>query len=266
MTAAAREAAYDNFAATPDAAAQRARRLARSAAFRQAHPEHLDVPYRRKPRQRWDLFPGDPRAPCLIFIHGGYWQFNDHAGFAFVAEGLTALGWSAALPGYTLAPDAALPEIVSEIGAALDWLADNHAFYGIGGPVVLAGWSAGATLALLHAQHRLADRLLLISGIYELAPLRDTSLNGALALDETTIAACSPLRHELPPVAGAVTVGTGELPALVANSQAIASHLPGVTLAPIPGADHFSILDGLADACGPVAALAATLANPGLAR
>ena len=34
--------------------------------------------------------------------------------------------------------------IVAEIGQALDWLVDNGARYGIAGPLVIAGWSAGA--------------------------------------------------------------------------------------------------------------------------
>jgi hypothetical protein len=34
-----------------------------------------------------------------------------------------ARGWSAALPGYTLAPDATFTQIVQEVRDALDWLA-----------------------------------------------------------------------------------------------------------------------------------------------
>ena len=52
-----------------------------------------------------DLYPAnDPKAPCFVHIHGGYWQRNSKEVFAFLAEGPLARGWSAALPGYTLAP------------------------------------------------------------------------------------------------------------------------------------------------------------------
>ena len=70
---------------------------------------------------------GDPNAPCLVFIHGGYWQRNSREMFASLIAGPYAHGWAAALPGYTLAPDASLTEIVAEINAALDWLTHNGA-------------------------------------------------------------------------------------------------------------------------------------------
>ena len=46
-------------------------------------------------------------------------------------------------------PEASLTEIVSEISGALDWLGNNGAAYGITGPLVLSGWSAGAHLVAM---------------------------------------------------------------------------------------------------------------------
>ena len=107
-------------------------------------------------RLGFDLYPAsEAEAPCLVFIHGGYWQRNSRELFATFAEGVAEAGWSVAMPGYTLAPQARLTTIVEEIGAALDWLADHGPAHGIGGPVVLSGWSAGAQLAALHLGHRL---------------------------------------------------------------------------------------------------------------
>ena len=106
---AARDAAYNNNAAVANSAALVERRNTASAAFRAAHPAGLDVPYGPAPRQRFDLFPGaTAAAPCLVFIHGGYWQRNTREDFACFAEGVLAHGWSMALPGYTLAPEATL--------------------------------------------------------------------------------------------------------------------------------------------------------------
>ena len=119
-----RDAAYNNSNAVKNSAELNAAREAQSAAFRKAHPEHLDIPYGPGERNKWDLFPAaDPNAPCLVFIHGGYWQRNSREMFANLIAGPYAHGWAAALPGYTLAPDASLTEIVAEINAALDWLA-----------------------------------------------------------------------------------------------------------------------------------------------
>ena len=90
-----RNAAYDNNAATSDSAALVAARNAASAAFRAEHAGRLDLPYGSRERQKWDIYPAaDPRAPVLIFIHGGYWQRNAREFFAIMAEGaLAARSW-----------------------------------------------------------------------------------------------------------------------------------------------------------------------------
>ena len=88
-----------------------------------------------------------------MFIHGGYWQRNSKDQFANLIAGPYAHGWAAALPGYTLAPDASLTEIIAEIHAALDWLAAHGPAHGIAGPVVLSGWSAGGHLTAMCLGH-----------------------------------------------------------------------------------------------------------------
>ena len=255
MSRAERDAAYDNIAAVKNSAELNAARAAASAAFRAAHPEHLDLRYGPRERNTWDLFPAtDPHAPCIVFIHGGYWQRNSKDQFAALIAGPYAHGWAAALPGYTLAPDASLSEIVAEINSALDWLAANGPAHGIGGKVVLSGWSAGGHLTAMCLGHQRVSAGLAISGIHELGPVRDTVLNEKLRLTDDEIAALSPLR--LPGVAKplAITYGTAELPPLVLDSGRLhakraAAHLPGA-LIPVPGADHFTIVHELRDADG----------------
>lgn len=246
-----RDAAYNNNAAVADSAVLIERRNAASAAFRSAHPAGLDMPYGPGPRQRFDLFPAaSSAAPCLVFIHGGYWQRNSREDFACYAEGALACGWSAALPGYTLAPDATLTQIVGEIDSALNWLVANGPRRGIAaGSIVVSGWSAGGHLAAMALGHADVTAGLAISGVFELAPLRDTYLNEKLRLTASEISALSPLR--LTPVSKrlAISYGTSELPALVADSRNLhahrsAAHAPG-PLIPVPDADHFTILDEL---------------------
>src|SRR5262245_30016290 len=97
LSRAERSAAYDNNAAVPNAAELIAQRNAAAKAYRVAHRGGLDVPYGSGSRHKWDLFPGgDASAPCLVFIHGGYWQRNSREDFAHLAEGVRAHGWSAA--------------------------------------------------------------------------------------------------------------------------------------------------------------------------
>ena len=255
MSRAERDAAYDNTNAVKNSPALNEARIAASAAFRKAHPGHLDLAYGPKERNRWDLFPAqDSNAPCFVFIHGGYWQRNSKDQFASLIAGPYARGWAAALPGYTLAPDATLTEIVAEIDAALDWLAANGAKHGINGKVVLSGWSAGGHLTAQCLGHRRVSAGLAVSGVFELGPIRDTSLNDKLKLGEAEIAALSPLRLPMVKKPLAIAYGTAELPPLVGDSRALhrrraAEHLPGA-LIPVAGADHFTITHELRDADG----------------
>lgn len=179
--------------------------------------------------------------------------------------GVQAHGWSAALPGYSLAPDAKLADIVAEIRAALDWLKAEGAKHGIAGPVIVSGWSAGGQLTAMALDHPLVVAGLAMSGVYDLEALRDTKLNGPLQLTDADIASLSPLR--LPVVNKPMTIayGTAELPTLVNDSRNLhamraAAHAPGVLL-PVAHANHFSILEQLADPEGELTLAALDLAR-----
>ena len=181
-----------------------------------------------------------------MFIHGGYWQSRTREEFACLIEGPRAIGWSAALPGYTLAPDVSLTGIVAEIHAALDWLAARGPANGIAGPIVLSGWSAGGHLTAMALGHPAVRAGLAISGLFELGPIRDTYLNEKLRLTDAEIAALSPLRLPVSPKPLAIAYGTAELPPLVSDSRELharrsAAHAPGPLL-PVAGADHFTIV------------------------
>jgi arylformamidase len=255
LSQAERDAAYNNSAHVADSAILNAAREVASAAFRVTHADHLDLRYGKRERNTWDLFPqSDPDAPCIVFIHGGYWQRNSKDQFANLIAGPYARGWSAALPGYTLTPDASLTDIVAEIHAALDWLGVHGPVHGINGPVVLSGWSAGGHLTAMCLDHPLVKAGLSLSGIFDLGPVRDTYLNEKLRLTEAEVATLSPMR--LPPVNKplALAFGTAELPPLISDSQdlhalRVAAHMPG-TLIPVAHANHFTIVHELRDPQG----------------
>ena len=115
LTRAERDAAYNNPLAVPEAASMIPAWIAESGAFRTERPAHLDIPYGARERNKWDLYPAaDPKAPCIVFIHGGYWQRFGRESFTNLIAGPHAMGWSAALPGYTLCPDVTLTDIVAE--------------------------------------------------------------------------------------------------------------------------------------------------------
>jgi arylformamidase len=250
MNRAERDAAYNNRDAVANSGALLDALFAASAECRRRSPEGLDQPYGSRERNKVDLFPGhDPGAPCLVFLHGGYWQRNGRENFAALMDGVRAHGWSAALPGYTLAPEASLTEIVAEIDAALDWLADK-----VGGPIILSGWSAGGHLTAMALGHPRVHAGLAISGIFELGPLRDTYLNEALRLTDEEVASLSPLRLPPGPKPLAIAYGTAELPPLVHDSRGLnwhraAAHAPG-PLIPLAGADHFTAVASLRERDG----------------
>jgi acetyl esterase/lipase len=264
LSQAERDAAYDNNAAVKNSAALIAERNQASETLRAGRASFLDVPYGDRERTKIDLYPAaNKTAPCLVFLHGGYWQRNSRDVFAMLVEGVATHGWSVAIPGYSLAPDASLTEIVTEISRSLDWLAQNGEQYGIAGPVVLSGWSAGAHLVAMALDHPRVTAGLAISGVYDLAPIRDTGLNNALKLTDHEVARLSPLR--LPAVHKRldITYGTAELPALVFDSIKLhqmraAAGAPG-KLFPIEGADHFSILGELRRADGTLVDIARKL-------
>lgn len=264
MSQLARNTAYNNNAAVADAPRLIQNRNERSAAYRNTHPNHLDLSYGTGERQKWDLYGADNTdAPCFVFIHGGYWQMNRREDFAVFATGLVTQGWSVALPGYSLAPEASLNAIVSELHQALDWLAVRRAKCGVTGPVIVSGWSAGGHLAALLLKHELVTAGLALSGVYELGPIRDTYLNDKLRLSDEEIERLSPLRLPVVHKPLAIGYGTHELPALIEDSRDLhayraAAHASGILL-PIAGANHFTILEELLSSDGILVAAAKTL-------
>jgi arylformamidase len=253
MDRATLSAAYNNRLAVADSADWSARWKEKSAEVRSSRGARLDIRYGPKERERLDLFPsGAKQAPLFVFIHGGYWQRNDKDMFAFVAEGPVARGINVAVPGYTLAPQASLTEIVAEMEQALTFLSAQADALGFDrNAIFVGGWSAGGHLTAAVAKHPAFRGGVPMSGVYDLEPIAHTDINDLLSLRPGEIEALSPLRtltDRSPPLR--VMVGGGELPELrrqaatfVAAAQA--RGLP-VTLTELPGHHHFSILDELA--------------------
>src|SRR5437899_195829 len=224
---------------------------AASKTLREQRPKHLDLAYGNGERNKWDLYPAnDAKVPCFVHIHGGYWQRGSKEIFACLAEGVLARGWSAALPGYTLAPEASLTQITNELRTALDWLGANGAEHGIAGPVIVTGWSAGGHLTAFILDHRKVAAGLAISGVFDLAALRDSPhVNDKVKLTEVEIETLSPMRRPSVNKPLSIAYGTGELPAMIASSRdyhayRAQAHLPG-DLIPIAKTNHFTILDEL---------------------
>ena len=162
-----------------------------------------------------------------------------------------AHGINVALIGYTLAPEATLDEIVTEIRAGLDFLAAQlPALGGDADRIVVSGWSAGGHLSSMALSHPRVKAGMAISGIYDLEPIRHSYLNVKLGLDEARSRSNSPAMQ----AGGAakplsLVVGSAELPLLRKQTADFAAHrarhgLP-VTYEEVPDANHFSIMEEL---------------------
>lgn len=255
FTRAELDRAYDNAGHVRDSAARIAAWTERSARLRAARPEGLDLSYGPRERNRIDLFRcGRAGAPLFVFIHGGYWQRNSRQVFSCLAEGPLAHGFDVALPGYTLGPEATLTDIVAEIAAALAWLRREG---GATGRLIVGGWSAGGHLAALACGLPGVDAGLLISGIYDLEPIRLGVLNDKLGLTEEEVARLSPMRRLAEARAPALVVcGGAELPELQRQSRDYAA-ARAAPLHVLPGENHFTILDGLVSPDGALTGLLA---------
>ena len=119
---------------------------AASAGIGEPHPHGPMISSAPAPATAFDLYPAaDARAMPRLHPRRLLAAQFARALRQAIAEGLAQTGWSVAMPGdRRLAPHANMTTIVQEIGAALDWLADHGRAHGLAGPVVLAGWSAGA--------------------------------------------------------------------------------------------------------------------------
>jgi acetyl esterase/lipase len=266
MTRAQLDAAYNNSAAVKNSAEKLSDWMRRSAVLRAKLGELLDLPYGPRERNRIDIFcSGRSNAPLLVFIHGGYWQRNSKEIFSCMAEGPLAHGLDVALIGYTLAPEASLTEIVGELRTAIRWLRLEGPRLGIGlQRLIVSGWSAGGHLTAMLLSE--ADAGLAISGIFDIEPCRLNYLNATLKLTLAEQLALSPIRRQdacSSPLV--ITFGTAELPELQRQSRDYWSaretaNLPSQLL-PMPGHDHFSILEELAQPTGKLAARVARLAH-----
>ncbi len=228
-----------------------------SAEMRARHSAHLNLPYGPRERNRIDFLKSrESNAPTLLFIHGGYWQMRSKSAFTLFAAGPMAHGINVALIGYTLAPDATLEQIVAEIHAGIDFLAGRLPELGADAKrLVASGWSAGGHLTAMAMMNPHIRGGVAISGIYDLEPIRHSYLNVKLGLDEAMSKRNSPMlltTDATKPMA--LTVGGAELPLLRKQTADFAAYrvkhgLP-VSYEEIPGANHFTIMDEMAQASG----------------
>jgi arylformamidase len=267
---AALEREYNNRAKVPDFPAIAAALGRDAAAFRAAHPDsELGVSYGPSARQAMDIFwPAAGRdAPLALFLHGGYWQSLDRAWFSHLAAGLVARGVAVAMPSYDLCPTVTLAELTEQVRAAAAFLHRRHARR-----MIAFGHSAGGHLtAMLLATDWPARGLpsgmvaagLSLSGLFDLVPLTETTINDALRLDADEARRLSPVLLPSPGLPLHCVVGGAEGPEYERQSRAIAEAWGG-TWEVVPGANHFTVIAPLADGDSDTVCKVANLATKSL--
>ncbi len=200
--------------------------------------------------------PGQARA-CVIFIHGGYWRSLGRGDSAFMAPMLAAHGIATAVPDYRLAPDASMDDIVHDCRSALAYLWHNAGALGVDRDrIVVTGSSAGGHLAAAlagpgwQAGHGLPDQPIAacmpISGLFELAPLAASQVQGWMKFIPGQVADHSPLRHPPQNCRGIVALAKAEAAGFLRQSEAY-SKATGWPLLLIPDRHHFDVILDLTD-------------------
>lgn len=198
--------AYDQSFWAPQMAELEAGDGTKSAEVRQKMPPRTER-YGGSETNLIDIFapPGAKDVPVVVFIHGGAWTRNSRLDASFPAPTLIGRGAAYLAPDFGSLNMIRLPEMIENCRLALEWAVRNAASFG-GDPkrVFLAGHSSGAHLAgcvLITEWTKRglpADAIkgaLLMSGMYDLYPVRLSSRSKFLHITREEEAAASPMRH-----------------------------------------------------------------------
>jgi arylformamidase len=266
-SAEALEAEYNPRLSVADHESLTAESAARSAAYRErARNAVYDVAYGSHRHETLDLFrPATPEgAPVHVFIHGGYWRARFKDEFSFIAEPLVDAGAVVAVINYALCPEVPIEEIVRQARAACAFLWQNPDVHGGDRDRMhVAGHSAGGHLSAMVMATDWPDfgaglprdvikSGTLLSGLYDLAPIRQVSVQADVRLTEDEVLRLSPVR--LKPATDAplyIAAGGAESDEFRRQSAILAEawkdHAP-VEHVELPGLNHFTILKETATA------------------
>lgn len=194
------------------------------AAQRTPYPEGtIEIAYGGDASRRLDFTPGSgPRAPLVLFIHGGAWSAGDKAMAGHMAVHFRERGYAFASVNYRLLPDADPHGQAEDVAAAIAHLLGDARRLGLDRErVMIMGHSAGAHLAALVgtdpsylATHRIPIStirgVVLLDGAgYDVAaqlrvagPFLRSLYHRAFGDDPAFQARVSPMMHAVAPNAG----------------------------------------------------------------
>ncbi|MGI9511015.1 MAG: alpha/beta hydrolase [Geminicoccaceae bacterium] len=238
----------------------------RSEQARQHLTGKIDIRCGLGEKQRLDLYScGDPKAPLLVYFHGGYWQRGDKSLYSFLAVPFTEHGANVAIIGYDLCPSVTITRISEEAREALAYLWRNAAELGINRErITVMGHSAGGHITEMmmgtdwpafgsDLPKALIQSGIPVSPLSLLEPVRLTSLNDNVRMDAEEAATESPMLNH-PPATDApqlLVVGGKETAEFHRQAQmyrdAFRTGERTIGLYVVPGVDQFDELNILAD-------------------
>ncbi len=213
-----------------------------------------------QPNATLDLFDIPSPSALFIFIHGGYWRALTKDDFSFIAPSFCAAGIAPAILNYDLCPNATIGSIIDQVVAGLHyldripripqrWIIAGHS---AGGHLTAAMWSPLAKIAP-QVRSKIVGGMT-ISGVHDLDPMVDYSINADLRLDREEAHRLSPLAYT-PRLQAPLIVAAGGAESSEFKRQAqslhdawpqVCQHQKAGIVFP-PNLNHFTILDALSD-------------------
>jgi len=206
-------------------------------------------------------------APIQMFIHGGGWRIAQASDYALMGEIFLRAGAHMVIPDFAPVTNHGgdLRPMVEQLQRAVAWVYQNAVhFRGDQNRIYLSGHSSGAHLsgclmttdwAAMGLPTDVLKGALLISGRYDLKPVRLSERPGYLTITDEIEEALSPIRHVDRIVAPLIVAyGSNETPEHQQQGRDFAAAVEAagkpVSLVVAEGYDHFEILGGLARPSG----------------
>jgi arylformamidase len=234
--------------------------------------KHIAAPERRaygkSEVEKLDIYRASvPRAPISIYIHGGAWRRGRAADFGFQAEMFVRAGAHHVVPDFLTVDDAGgdLAPMVEQVRRAVAWVWNNAAeFGGDRDRIFLIGHSSGAHIAACTAvtdwrgysvPQDILRGALLISGIYDLAPVRLSKRSEYVNFTDAMEESLSAVRHiDRLTMRLTVAYGTNESPEFQRQGRDFAAAVKAagkpVEVVVAEGYNHFEIAETLGNPYG----------------
>jgi len=245
----------------PDVLA-RFRVLSEIARSKVGEPQRLS--YGPSPDEVLDFYQASAKpAPVVVFVHGGGWMGGFGKDHAFPAEMVLAAGMHYVTLDFSTIKDAGgdVGILVDQVRRAIIWLGQNSALLSLDAEsLYIVGHSSGAHLAGMALSTRWIDYGivncairggLLISGIYDLNPLRHTSRSKHVRIDDDVVRDFSPLHHvSLFTAPVLLAAGSEESPEFLRQTRVYAAGLGDAEVLTGETYNHFDILETLGNPYG----------------